>query len=382
MFKKILVALFFISSNVWACNQGTTASNTDKNSDVFNVMMLVPSTERDNFWQDFRQFSQAVASSLNVNLCTHYFEDGERNRYFYAEALEKIFKDRNTQPDIIIGMFWLSGESNLLDLIEQRQIPFISFNSSLSAKDFVRLGYPGERYKYWLAHMSPDDVLAGHQLAEMLTSELSPKKSPVMFGFSGDRISAAGYNRVLGLQAAASKLKDLELRQTVYTNWYDEDAKAKALTLFERHKTSDINLVWSASDLIAQGVINAIEERGLNAGNDILVGGMDWSIESRRLIGEGKMLLSLGGHFIEGGLATILAYDYLQGHDFRTELGSRLKTQMRPMTQSNIKRLLPYIQRDKWTKLDFRGLSKHYNPQLKHYDFSLETLLQMKENAF
>lgn len=192
----VLTLVFYciVASNSLA----QTNANPNQGAVRPKVLLAIPSPDRFPFWLRTKQFAQAVSNSLGIELHILNFKPGDRNRYNYTEAMQKTINE-TLRPDVIIGMFWMLGESTVLDMIERQKIPFISFNSSLTKTDYSKLGYPGEKYRYWLAHISPDDVAAGEMLAQLLVSSLDTNLKPKMIAVSGDRTSTSSNYRMQGL---------------------------------------------------------------------------------------------------------------------------------------------------------------------------------------
>jgi ABC-type sugar transport system substrate-binding protein len=318
-----------------------------------------------------KQFSLLVSKQLDVELYILNFELGDGNRFQSAKALEKTITS-TFKPDFIIGMFWMNGESLLLDIIDKYKIPFISFNSSLTSEQFSEVGLPGEKHPYWLAHMAPDDVVVGKTVAQRLIATID---NGTMIAIAGDRTSHSSNNRVKGLQQSVNSTNEIELLQIVRTDWSKKDAKDKTAQLLQRFKENKVNLVWTAGDYLAHGAIEAIKQSGLVPGKDVFVAGVDWNKYSFQLIRNNEMEFSVGGHFIEAGIAVILAKDYLHGVDFREFTGLIIPTKMEVLTKNNIDKIELLLEKSNWQTIDFKKLSKYHNPLLPQYVFTLSEIL-------
>jgi hypothetical protein len=106
----------------------------------------------------------------------------------------------------------------------------------------------------------------------------------------------------------------------------------------------------------------------------ILTGGIDWETEGLTDIKTNKMTTSLGGHFMQGGLALVLLYDYHHGKDFVSELGTRIDMRLSALTHANIQVYHNILEDGKWDRIDFKNLSKCYNSKRSKYNFDLKEI--------
>jgi ABC-type sugar transport system substrate-binding protein len=339
------------------------------------ILLTIPSPDSFPFWWNVKQLSSLVSEKLGVELYILNFEPGDSNRFQSAKALEKTITS-TFKPDFIIGMFWMNRESSLLDIIEKHKIPFISFNSSITGEQFSKVGLPGDKYLYWLAHIAPDDIAVGKTVAQRLITTID---HGTMIAIAGDRTSNSSNNRIEGLQQSINSTNEIELLQVVRTNWSKKDAKDKTIQLFQRFNEEKINLVWTAGDYLAHGAIEAIKQSGLVPGKDVFVAGVDWNESSFQLIRNNEMEFSIGGHFVEAGIAVILAEDYLHGINFREFTGRIIQTKMELMTKDNIDEIESLLDRSNWEKLDLKKLSKYHNPLLSQYEFKLREMLSIEK---
>jgi ABC-type sugar transport system substrate-binding protein len=342
------------------------------------VLLITPNTEGFPFWQRVKQFTQVVSNSLGVELHSYALPYDRSIDIFSPQGELSQLLSEQLKPDFVISLLWYNKEANLIDLTERLKIPLITFNIDLSPALRQTLGKPRAKHKYWLAHISPDDTDSGKQLAKQLFAQLDPQTPANLLVLGGDEDGWPGINRIEGLQQQLKLHPQIKLLETVTTDWSSFVGRKVTTKALKRYGGKNIKYIWAAADFIALGAINAIKKQGLTPGKDILIGGIDWNKESFEPIRAGEMAVSLGGHFIEGGKALILAYDLLHGHDFAEELGVVLNTQMAPMDINNINHIEPGINYNHWKSLDFKPLSKTHNPKLKRYKLSLNDLLQFK----
>jgi len=103
---------------------------------------------------------------------------------------------------------------------------------------------------------------------------------------------------------------------------------------------------------------------------------MDWTFEGIQAVKKGNLHVSLGGHFMEGGWSLILINDYHHGIDFMEELGTTINLPLMAITQKNASKYLEAFTKDNWKNIDFKSYSKHYNPSLKKYNFTIERIFR------
>ena len=340
------------------------------------ILLAVPQAKSLSFWLQVEYFARLVAKSLNVELYVHQFSDGDKNRYQYAASIENVIS-KQFKPDAIVSIYWLHGETKLLELSKRLRIPLITFNSQLNASTINRIGRPRQKYRYWRAHLFPDDTAIGEQVAELLFNQISKQMPINMFAIAGDTISSPSLDRLTGLQISLKRYPNVNLLNIVYTDWDSLIAKHKMLSLLRRFDPNDVQLVWTASDQLANGVVSAIEHLGYMPGKHMFIGGVDWTPKSLNLIRQGKQLFSLGGHFVEAGKGIILAHEILHGYDFIDDLGTIQHSKMTIINQHNIDKIEPKLNGGYLKSLDFKPLSKHYNSSRQKYQLDIENLLSI-----
>lgn len=373
MLKFILSAfcsllLIFLSNSANSCS--IDAISPPK------VLLVLPRPDTDPFWHHVKQFGLAVSESLCMDLSVVNAQIGDDNRFFYVQLLNDVI-EKGPKPDLIVGQFFAGGEKAQLEMLARYNIPFISFNSAISKKVLDTVGMPTTRFKNWLAHISPDEYNTGKQLSMKLLSSLGEGEKGVMIGIGGSHTNSASVHRMEGLQSSFAQDKRHQLLQAVYTNYTVADAKLKTEALLSRHHLLDINLIWTASDDLALGVIGAVEKDGKIPGKDILVGGIDWNESNFEFIRTGKMEVSYGGHFIEAGIAILLGHDYLHGIDFTKMTGSIVRTELFPLDKKNINQIGPFINPEHYHRLDFKVRSMFHNPHQEGYELNINSMLRL-----
>jgi ABC-type sugar transport system substrate-binding protein len=226
--------------------------------------------------------------------------------------------------------------------------------------------------------MHPDDAGAGYVLARILLDRAKTLKANAdhavqIAGLTGDELSSVSAAREAGFRRAARE-NNATLHSVIGTSWRREVAERATATILEQHP--DTSAIWTVTDPAALGVIDELKKRGLKPGVDVVTGGFDWSEQGIEAVRRGEMVATMGGHFMEGGWAMILAYDYHHGKDFADELGTTIFSSLQAVTPDNVDHHTDLFKQQDVDKIDFRELSKTYNSKLDKYDFSIENLLE------
>lgn len=398
MLKMVFtVAILFMVSGtqVWAQPTSDTRTTEDANTAEdannmslhvsasgarrLNIVFVNPSSKDDRFWNDFQTFMEAAAQDLNIDLDVMH---SERDALIMLDNIRKI-TNRPDRPDAVIFQNLKKNGEEAIEIMNDAGIPSFVVNAGV---DYAETGLPRRRYTHWLGDLIPDDEVAGYTMALLLveTARLSglvdADGNVNILAFSGTISDKASEERVAGLERAVAELENVVLQQIVTANWSEDLALEKFYWLHERYP--ETHVVWSASDSMAIGVAKrAADMEILSLPNseryvDLLVGGVDWIAPARELVQSGDMVLSMGGHFMDGAWALVLLRDYFDGIDFASST-TQLRSQHSVLNSTNIDAYQEYMgDSTQWGAIDFRVFSKSYSPELQSYDFSLDAILQ------
>ncbi|GEA11848.1 substrate-binding domain-containing protein [Alteromonas sp. KUL49] len=327
-----------------------------------NILMFMPDERRGSFWLAANHFAKAVASDFGISLRVVEVEEPENNRVAFESLVKRALGNTSyEQPDFIISMLYGGGELSQLSLFNQHNIPFITINSSLDKRTLQLMEHPREQFVNWIAHMSPNERLAGKQIVDALTVDANFKQLAIIGGYTH---SSVNNHRIMGAIERAQQI-GLSVVPPVYTNWTKAESMKAANALLRR--APDFDLLLTIGPDIAAGSIEVMQ----SAGKNVTVGSFDWAASNVNLVERGLLEASLGGHFMEAGWAMILAYDYLHGLDFIDETGPLIDTELGLLNAHNVANISPLIAEHKWQNIDFKVYSKCVNSVLIHYDFSL-----------
>ncbi len=329
------------------------------------------------FWSSVSSFMSAAAEDLEIDLEIIY---SSRNHIKMIQLAEQVIA-RKTPPDyLIVVNEKLSAERIIRDADRAGIKTFLILNR-FENEQRQRMGAPRIRYQHWIGSLIPDNQYAGYQLASSLIektrdAELTDRRGKIqIIGLSGDYATQASVERVEGLKLAVAEHPDVELKQVVPCDWSKEEARKKTPRLLRRYPEASI--IWGANDPIAIGAAEGAASAGKKPGRDLFVGGLNWDRPALRLIENGTLETSVGGHFMIGGWALVLLYDYHHGYDFAEGKEARLKYRVFSAIHSeNINRYLDKFGDQYWQRIDFTRFSKALNTNMETYNFDLENLLK------
>jgi ABC-type sugar transport system substrate-binding protein len=321
-----------------------------------SVVFLSPDDSR--FWQLVASFMEAVAEDLEVDLEVQY--DRESHRFSYLRMAKDVLS-REDKPDYLLFMCKEHVTESMLRLADGAGVKTFTFNTDVPDAARASIGMPRSVLSGWLGHLSPDNIAAGRSLVTLLGKQaeqlgLASGPSIPMVALSGTLDSSATKDRNGGLLAAAVQQRS-ELMQLVYANWSGTLAREKTEVLLKRYPNTVS--IWSASDGMAMGAIEAARNAGRTPGKDLLVGGVDWEPEALESIRQGELLVSLGRHFMGGGLALLLLHDYHHGQDFGDMSPDYVfRYKLEPATRDNVERVQRIMDSKNWSAIDFRRFSR------------------------
>lgn len=365
----ILIFNFFFSSHSLFAQEDITEDIT--------ISFINPGYSDETFWVMVSDFMSAAANELNIDLEIFY---AQRDRHKMISLAEKI-AEREEKPDYLITVNEDLVGDEIIKITDQAEIDTFIILNELETEQKEKIGAARGDKPYWLGSLIPNNIDAGYQIANKTIEAAKLKKGNnlEMAAINGSRATPAAVQREEGLIKAIENY-DLTLHQILYGNWDQEQAYQITTGLLNRYPNLD--LIWTANDPMAIGAIKAIKENGLVPGEDIFIGGLNWDQQALKYVKEDKLVTTVGGHFMTGGWAIILLYDYHHKSKFITESETTKFIHdeiFSSLTSKNIDSYYNYLGDEEWEKIDFREFSKILNSELERYDFSLEKILSQFE---
>lgn len=323
---------------------------------------------------------EAAAEDLGIDLTFVY----SRNNSYSEKKDGLAALDGSSKPDYFLSDYWVEATQQHIKRAEQLRIHTFIFNSGVAPEERKEMGRPREKYRYWIGQMTPGDYQAAYTLADVLIGKAkaagkTDKNGKVhLIIIGGDGVgNSAEEKRYGGVKKRVAESNDTVLDGLILTGWERTTAYNELLEALKQHPETSV--VWSISGSVSMAAIDAVQDLGKTPGRDVFIGGMNWTLENLNAVASGRLTAIMGGQFLEGIKTLILIYDYHHGLDFETELGVDIQTPQALATIDNAREYLNKLSKADWRKVDFKQFSKKYNPGLKSYNLTLETLFKNLE---
>jgi len=374
MFITVISVLMLLSVLLAGCSQvapppadsanATQSSDTAESGsdqatgETYTVGAIVPTLDA-QFWNRYVEFMQQGADELGVDLIVLNADNN-------ADQMSKFIEDlvaRNVDG-IIHVPYWATGVKALNEAANA-DIPVIMADVYLDGINPQDPDYPN-----YLAFVGPSDEQAGYQMATTLFDAMEPNENgeKVIGVVDGTPGTSVAIDRHAGLERALSEHPEVVVAGTVNGNFVRDESQTAFESLYQGHP--DIKGVWAANGGTATGVMTAIKNAGKVPGKDILVVAMDLNPENVDAIKAGELLFDIGGHWLQGGFALVMMYDYLNGFDLPADQAN-VKLDLLPLTAD----LIPQFEKDFPNGVpayDFREHSRVYNPDAPPATFELK----------
>ena len=324
------------------------------------LAMFIP--RQSSFWSDIVYFAQGAAEDLDITLNVLNAE-GDPNR-MVSQVQSAIL---GGYQGFIFTAFQNNGEQ-ILKIADDNHIPtFLIHTPLLYANHRPRM-----KYEHWIGSAYPDYERAGYVLIEKLIKDakISGSQQIHILALEGHPKDEASILLSRGLNYKLRQHEGLASAKLVAGDW---DRK-QAYAAFKKHykENPEVNVIWCASDRMAMGVVEAIDDLGLK--QKIFVGGVNWDMEAVEAIRQDRLQVSIGGHLLDGVWAVILFNDYLRGYDFADQ-AVHFRSPMVSLSSANINSFAMLMSFNP-KSFDFTQFSRARNPDIRFYRFDLQTIAE------
>jgi ABC-type sugar transport system substrate-binding protein len=339
------------------------------NASSLQVSFIVPDKEANLFWQQVIDVAQSVADDLDIKLTVHF---SDTNRFSSLDTVDAVSQDK-IKPDYLIYRPLQGNAVSVLDLLESRDIPFVTLERGFSDAEAIEIGKPQQKYKYWLGAVTYDDKAAGALLTSALYKQHlknNPLKKMYVTGISGafDRVSMA---RQSSLEKLYRSSGNIVINQVFPMSWELKNVEENFPAIYRRYP--DTNAYWCVADSFCLTVIKQLKKLGSASAKKIVLGGFDWLPPAIDKIKTGEMTASVGGHFLMVSKALLNIVEY---HNANNVFLTNTKLERYELIdKNNVDEYQPFLNKAPWSEVDYRQFSSVYNKQKKPIELSIANLM-------
>lgn len=333
-----------------------------------------PKDPTGGFWLAVSAVTKEAAKQLNIDLEIIY---SERDHIRMQGQAREVVK-RSALPDYLIVVNEKNAGDEMVKAADRAGLKVLVMSVAFSGEQANQMGHPREKYKNWIGSLVPDNKFAGYQIAKWIIDRAistgATKDGRLqLLAIAGDSGTQATVQRVEGLKQAISEYTNVELQQIFNAEWRQD--RARELTKIALVRYPNTNAIWAANDPMALGAIEGATEAKRQPGKDIFIGGLNWDPPALAKVKDGSLVVSVGGHFMIGGLALAMLYDYHHGKDFADEAVEFQCPIFGSLDANNVDNFLAKFGDRDWSKADFTRFSKVRNPGSTKYNFSLDAII-------
>jgi ABC-type sugar transport system substrate-binding protein len=336
-------------------------------SENIKVTFVNPGGVDDPFFSRLCKVMESAAKDLDISLEILY---SGRDYLRGLEVGNTIF-NREVQPDFLL----LINENGMAERLVQKAdslgIKTVLFNEGFSEKYLAQIGNPVEVFENCIVELLPNDSLAGYLLATELIKckrKVKPDGEISLLGITGSPRTTSSEKRTLGLKKAIADSPNTTLLQTAPAYWKKDKAALVTAQAFKRY--TEIDIIWSASDQMADGVLDVIKKEDKNT----ITGGIDWATFAFDRVKSEDFSATVGGHFFDGAWALVLIYDYVKSGKLTKQ--HYLSNSFAVVNNEHYGSINSLLTKDEWDFIDFKRHTLFGNKN-SNYDFSLSEILDI-----
>ncbi|MFW7381284.1 MAG: ABC transporter substrate-binding protein [Oligoflexus sp.] len=357
-FTSTIFFLFILLNFPMVYGQDQALKN--KTPEDFHVALLID--KLDSFWTNFVRVMQTAASQFNIQLSVYH---GNESHLAMIRQVDQLAHGPK-KPEILLFKSFKGNGQKILAMAEFYQIKTLAINSPLTPPNTQALDL--NKFPSFIGELLPDDEQAGYELVTSLRSHMLSKGIDHihLLAINGEEADAPATLRKNGLIRAVNEFADVTLHQIVYDSWTPKYASTQFKVLIKRYPMA--NAVWGGNDALALVMIEQAKEMLLVPGQDIFFGGIDISPEGLEAVSKNELVVSVGGHILDGGWSMVLIHDFHRSGKLEQ---NRWLTAMTPVTAKNVASYQKLIDTKGPVPIDFTKYSSRTSRGSTKYDFKV-----------
>lgn len=324
------------------CGLSTAAVAADQPT----IGVVVPTLDS-QFWNRDITFLQTGATQLGVHLVVLNADNKPDQMTQAAQDLVA------RKVDGIISVGYWSTAPATIRFAKRANIPVIITDT------YTTFAPQSGEHTNYIAFVGPSDFDSGYHMGKALLAAVKPdpQGKKVIGVVNGTAGTSVAIDRRKGFQRAVDEDGNVKIVGEVDGNFVRDQSQTAFESLYQGHP--DIAGVWCGNDPTAMGVLAALKSKGKVPGKDVIVVGMDLNPENVEEVKNGEQIFDIGGHWVQGGIALEIMYNYLHGFKIPADQAN-IKLKLLPMTKADV----PRYERDfpgGQPNYDFKVNSKVYN---------------------
>jgi ABC-type sugar transport system substrate-binding protein len=338
-------------------------------AETLHISFVVPDEKGPMFWDLVAEIALSAAQDLDVELEVLY---SASNRFASKQVIEEIAR-RDIKPDYIIFRPFQGNAREIFDLLESREISFVTLEQAFEDYELAEIGQPQQKYHHWLGQINYDNAVGGRLLTNALLKHFRKTHPDEVFYITaiGGDFDGVSKNREASLTAGLKAKDKIFVNQIFPMNWSPMAVKERFASIYARYPNT--SAYWCAGDQMALEVINQLHKVSMPDKTKYLVGGFDWLPEALEKIKTGEMTASVGGHFLMAANAVIKIVDY---HKDKIAFSDKLSLELFELIDNdNVDQYLPFLQKAPWPTVDFKRFSQTMHTGSKVEKLTVANLL-------
>ncbi len=323
------------------------AGGAMEGSDEFTIGFNVP-VLANPFWKQNVEFAEDAAEAVGASMVVADANQDE------AKQL-KIMEDFAAQgvDAIVVAPVTTAVVPALIKAADNAKIPLVFAERTPGFEP------DAEKHPSYIGFVGADS----YQGAQATAQALYDAGRRRIVATTGTKGSSIAEDRLTGLLDFAEEHPDFEILQSQYGVELQDQGQTATENFLSTFPGPGFDGVWNYTDSAAVGSASAIQ--AADAGDEVAVTGFDGQPDGAQAILDGTMLATAGGQFIDGAFATIIAFDYLNGHEPKTPY---VVMDYLLITEENAADYIEQFGRGK-PPYDLKNLSVTHNPDASTDDF-------------